>query len=272
MFRPIADILNDLKKPIDPGIISEKPIFKKGQKVGNVSFVAWYDLVTQLDYICPGWHFELRTQFLPDRCVIEGRLTIKAAEGEFIREATGVEPLDSNGYGDPVYSAESSALRRAMAKFGYGLDLWRKEECQVKNVNFSTPTPVKNSQDLSNRKITDKQNKLIHAIARNESGLNHDQIKRIIKNYANYESTKDIIMGHLDPIIALIKEARFLDDDERRELINWWRGEGIDDLQAKSALDGMGYDSTANILRKDLNGVKTAILQATGRIGELKNG
>ena len=148
MYRPIADILADFKQPLAESIISKKPIFKRYngelKKVGEVDYVHWYDLVDGLDRICPGWEWAIRTQFLPDRCVIEGRLTIKAKDGEFTREATGVEPLDSDGYGDPVYSAEASALRRAMAKFGYGLDLWRKD----KPVASSLQPVVKESYEL----------------------------------------------------------------------------------------------------------------------------
>lgn len=79
-----------------------------------------------LEYYAPGYDWEVRVQYLGERTVVEGKLTIKAAEGEFIREATGQEDSEVDGYGDPVSNAEASALRRACAKFGLGLHLWDK--------------------------------------------------------------------------------------------------------------------------------------------------
>ena len=57
---------------------------------------------------------------------MEGRLTIKAEEGDFIREATGYEEIGNDGYGNAVNNAEASALRRCCAKFQLGLQFWHK--------------------------------------------------------------------------------------------------------------------------------------------------
>ncbi|MGL5941907.1 MAG: hypothetical protein ACRC2S_16330 [Waterburya sp.] len=296
MYRPIADILQDFNAPINSAIISKKPVFKNRQKVDDIDYIHWYDLVSELHRIAPGWSWEIRTQFLPDRCVIEGRLTIKAAEGEFFMEATGVEPLDSNGFGDPVYSAEASALRRAMAKFGYALDLWRKDtrsqKSEVRSQKYygltdRSDTCVLTSQSAkerssevdgktegklltsdsciltSQKSVTEKQIKLLYAVAKNESGLADEDVKLIIKKW-NYESTKDIKMDDFDPILQAIKHAaRFLTLQQRKELQQWWREENIQDEVAKRAISGMGFDSTAQILRSQINGVKSGILEQT---------
>ena len=273
LYRPIVDILQDFKTPVSPELISHKPIFKRYngelKKVGEVDYIHWYVLIDELERISPGWSFEIRTQFLPDRCVIEGRLTIRAAEGEFFREATGVECLDSDGYGDPVYSAESSALRRAMAKFGYALDLWRKDtkvqsqESTVKktlNSELSTTNSIKTIKELNQTLVTQKQIAMLYAIAKKESGLADEDLKAIIKTFG-YESTKEIKQSDFDSVLAAIKTAgRFLTIAQRKELTNWWRNEQIHDGAVKTVLERTGYNSTASIPRDQINSVKSAIL------------
>jgi hypothetical protein len=61
-----------------------------------------------------------------DRTVVEGRLTLRAAEGNFTREATGTEDNEIDSWGDPSSNAQAMALRRCCAKFGLGLHLWEK--------------------------------------------------------------------------------------------------------------------------------------------------
>lgn len=272
MYRPIAEIFTDFKKPIPTQIISKKPVFKrengKLKKVAEVDFVHWYDLVDELDRISPGWGWEIRTQFLPDRCVIEGRLTIKASEGEFTREATGVESLNSDGYGDPVYSAESSALRRAMAKFGYGLDLWRKDKPSssqpTERRSNSKPLvkkPIKNTEDLSNTPVTQKQLKLLCAIA-GERELSIDTDVRAIVSKFGYNSKKDIRKKDLDGIIAALKEAgKFVTHAQLSEFQKWRESQGIPRNSVMKIISGCGYDSPKYIPRNQLEGLKETILE-----------
>ena len=115
--RPILEILQDFAKPIPSRFIRKKPVFsrKNGQlvKTGEVGYVSWFTYIRLLEYYAPGYDWEIRVQYLGERTVVEGKLTIKAAEGEFIREATGQEDSEVDGYGDPVSNAEASALRRA---------------------------------------------------------------------------------------------------------------------------------------------------------------
>ncbi len=128
--RPILEILEDFSKPIPSRFIKKKPVFSRRQgklvKTGEVDYVSWSTYIRLLEYYAPGYDWEVRVQYLGERTVVEGKLTIKAAEGEFIREATGQEDSEVDGYGDPVSNAEASALRRACAKFGLGLHLWDK--------------------------------------------------------------------------------------------------------------------------------------------------
>jgi hypothetical protein len=61
-------------------------------------------------------------------------------------------------------------------------------------------------------------------------------------------------------LAAVKKAARYLTIAQRRELQQWWRNENIQDAIAKRAISGMGYESTSQILRSQLNQVKSSIL------------
>jgi hypothetical protein len=119
--RPILEILGDFQKPIPKRFIKIKTI--KGQRI---DFVSWYSYIRLLEYYAPGFSWEVRTHYNGDRTVVEGRLTIRAAEGNFIREATGTEDNEIDSWGDPSSNAEAMSLRRCCAKFGIGLHLWEK--------------------------------------------------------------------------------------------------------------------------------------------------
>ena len=129
--RSIAEILADFSKPIPARLVSKKPVFSrqngKLSKTGEVNYVSWSNYIKLLDYFAPGFDWEIRTHYLHDKIVVvEGRLTIKAEEGDFIREATGYEEIGNDGYGNAVNNAEASALRRCCAKFQLGLHFWHK--------------------------------------------------------------------------------------------------------------------------------------------------
>ena len=129
--RSISDILADFSKLISARLVSKKPVFSRQNgrlsKTGEVDYVSWSNYIKLLDYFAPGFDWEIRTHYLHDQIVVvEGRLTIKAEEGDFIREATGYEEIGNDGYGNAVNNAEASALRRCCAKFQLGLQFWHK--------------------------------------------------------------------------------------------------------------------------------------------------
>ena len=119
--RSINEILNDFLVPIPPRLIKHKVI--QGHKI---SFVSWYVYIRLLELYAPGFDWQVRTLYCGNRTVVEGKLTIRAAEGDFTREATGTEFSEVDSYGDPTSNAEAMALRRCCAKFGLGLHLWEK--------------------------------------------------------------------------------------------------------------------------------------------------
>ena len=112
--RPIVEILNDLSQPIPPRLLKQKPIFKKegGKlvKVGEINFVPWKTLIKLLDYYAPAFEWRIRVKDFGEKTVIEGSLTIYAAEGQFTRESVAQENANVSGYGDAVTNAEASAL------------------------------------------------------------------------------------------------------------------------------------------------------------------
>ncbi len=128
--RSITEILSDFAKPIPVRLMSKKPVFsrKDGRltKTGEVSYISWTNYIKLLDYYAPGFDWQIRTHFNHQTIVVEGKLTIKAKEGDFIREATGYEEIGNDGYGNAVNNAEASALRRCCAKFQLGLEFWHK--------------------------------------------------------------------------------------------------------------------------------------------------
>ena len=120
--RPILSILSDLRKPIPPRFIKYKTI--KGQKI---AYVPWFTLTRLLDYFCPAWDWEISTNFDGHQVCVMGKLTLKAAEGEFTRSAVGDEFSEVEHFGSSYTNAEAQAFRRACGRFGLGLALWEQK-------------------------------------------------------------------------------------------------------------------------------------------------
>src|SRR5262245_18299385 len=120
--RSIQDIFTELSRPL-----AKRHLETRKQGGAELTYLPWYQAVRYLDHIAPGWTYEIRSvSEFREMCVITVRITIPAAEGLIWREATGIEPFDVKGFGDPVSNAASMALRRAAAHFGLGLGLYDK--------------------------------------------------------------------------------------------------------------------------------------------------
>ena len=119
--RPILEILSDLKKPVDRRFIKTKTI--KGTRI---DYIPWMTLTRLMDYHAPGWDWRITTSFDGQRVCVMGELTIKAAEGDFTRSATGDELSEVEHFGSSYTNAEAQAFRRACGRFGLGLALWEK--------------------------------------------------------------------------------------------------------------------------------------------------
>jgi len=122
VLRSIREIIADLSKPVNRQRLRTRK--QGGQQITDLP---WYQAVRYLDHYAPGWSYEVRSvTTVGDAVAITARISIPCAEGIVWREATGYEPLNVKGYGDPTSNAESMALRRAAAKFGLCLYLYGK--------------------------------------------------------------------------------------------------------------------------------------------------
>lgn len=112
---------NGTKPQLEQRFIKTK--FLKGSPI---EFLSWYTLTRLMDYYAPGWDWKITTSFDGNRVCVMGELTVKAAEGDFTRSATGNEFSEVEHFGDAYSNAEAMAFRRACARFGLGLALWEK--------------------------------------------------------------------------------------------------------------------------------------------------
>jgi hypothetical protein len=137
----IEQIMENLAKPIPENKLKIKTL-----KGNSIPFVPWYNLVDLLNERCgvSGWEWTIKTLYqinsekattredgtiklVPNNFIaIVGSLTIHGEDGSITREATGQEPVNVTGYGDSTSNAEAMTMRRCCAKFGLGIDLWRK--------------------------------------------------------------------------------------------------------------------------------------------------
>jgi len=121
-LRSITEIIHDLSGNVNPQRLKTR---QQGGK--TLTYIPWYQCVRYLDKYAPGWSYEVRSiQTVGENCVVTVRVSIPCLEGLVYREATGIEPIKVNGYGDCSSNAESMALRRAAAKFGLCLYLYDK--------------------------------------------------------------------------------------------------------------------------------------------------
>ncbi len=209
--RPLTKILQDLVQPVPSEMLKQKPIYKRGQKTGEISYLPWSNCIQLLMRYCPGYDFEIRTQSLGERIVVEGRLTIRAEEGDFVYESVGVADSEDRDDEDAVYEAEASALRRCLAKLGCGLELWRQEK------SSALAPPIHEV-----RKVSQAQLNRLYAIV-NELGLSKEEAKAIIHSQG-YASSKDIIFEDYERVIQEIKKAKppvYLNWKDENDALAW---------------------------------------------------
>ena len=108
--RPLIDIIEDLQKPIPARLLKSKTIQGK-----QLTYCPWYRVNKILDWYTGGaWNYEVISKNpVNGHLLVTVRITIDAAEGQYFREGTGLERLDTDSYGDASSNAESMAIRRA---------------------------------------------------------------------------------------------------------------------------------------------------------------
>lgn len=118
----LHEIITALSRPLPQSMLETKSL-----KGTAIPYLSWRTANSILDKYAPGWTWEItKMEHSSDRIFLVGRLTIPTCEGNVYREATGTETLNCSSYGDPSSNAESMAFRRAAARFGLGLYLYKK--------------------------------------------------------------------------------------------------------------------------------------------------
>jgi hypothetical protein len=118
--RSINEIVSDLSKPIPDAFLRER---KQGGTV--LTYIPWHNATRILDAYAPGWSYHVEIHHHGDKVLAIATISVIAAEGIVVRQATGYEDEDKSGFGDPFSNSESMALRRAAAKFGLGRYLYK---------------------------------------------------------------------------------------------------------------------------------------------------
>lgn len=118
------NIQTALKAPIPAEFLSTR-----NQGGQTLSYVTWYHATKLADERAPGWSGRVTSvSAVGNNVAVVYAISIPCDEGVVTREATGFEPMDSKGYGDPLSNAESMAFRRALAKHGLALDLYERDK------------------------------------------------------------------------------------------------------------------------------------------------
>lgn len=120
--RSITAIIADLSKPL-----AARHLKTRKQGGAELIYIECHTAVRYLDHFAPGWSCAIKSVSLVGSLItVIASISIPCLEGVVTHEATGCEPADAKGYGDPVSNAEAMALKRAAAKLGLGLYLYQK--------------------------------------------------------------------------------------------------------------------------------------------------
>lgn len=123
-LRPLAAIMADLGRPLPRDCVAVRE--QQGHKI---PYLHWWVVADILDAYAPGWSGAIVRHEEIAACTMTYRLTIPTADyGPVSQEATGREAMNTTSYGDPSSNAESTAFRRAAAKFGVGRWLYARSD------------------------------------------------------------------------------------------------------------------------------------------------
>jgi hypothetical protein len=124
--KSITEILSDLSRPVPKRLLRHRVLTKEGGKV--LTYIPWHEATRLLDFYAPGWEGHVvEVKQIANYVVVVYQITIHAAEGIFARQATGQESLEGKTFTDAICAAEQQAFKRAAARFGLGLDLYKED-------------------------------------------------------------------------------------------------------------------------------------------------
>ena len=90
-FKPTAETLADLSRPIDP-----RHLKTRKQGTATLTYCPWNTIARHLHHRAPGWCWEVQSvQAVGNAVVVTGRLTIPTADGDLLHySAVASEPFD----------------------------------------------------------------------------------------------------------------------------------------------------------------------------------
>ena len=116
-YEEIQDLLKQEPEP--------RHIEFKNMGGNSIAYMQWANIVNYLDMHAPGCDIEFTPPTIgAGRVYVKCRITIKASDGKFVREAIGTEDDSKKGFGDPSSNASSMALRRAAMEHGFMRNYW----------------------------------------------------------------------------------------------------------------------------------------------------
>lgn len=125
----LQQILQELRKPVDPKYISVKKVpTKKGEFTAD--YIHHADIRDLLDERAPGWSSERAVFHAGGKLYVRVTLTLIGSDGTCVRSGLGCEDDDEDGYGDPSSNADAMALRRAAMDAGLAREMWKKGKKQ----------------------------------------------------------------------------------------------------------------------------------------------
>lgn len=119
--------LVDIKRELYKRHPDSERVFRKGG--ADLTYIPWHEATRILDAATYGfWEYGIVNISVYDKeVVVHVTVTIHAKEGVFCVDGQGSEDVNMKGYGDAFSNAESMAYRRACAKLGLGLYLYKKD-------------------------------------------------------------------------------------------------------------------------------------------------
>lgn len=180
----------NLAVPIPREMISSKNKGwdKKKDEPILIEYANVTDLKDLLDERVGVWTAEV-TEFkqIGNSMCLVVRLSIFASDGVWHSDGTGIEPLDTNSFGDPFSNAYAQGFRRACEGHGMGREMWRKSEHVEASADASQPPDNSERPEHSQERadyspmakslgdmVTAKQLGLIRSIAR-EANIDADK-------------------------------------------------------------------------------------------------
>jgi hypothetical protein len=130
--RTMQETLDALAAPVPSACV------KTLKDKDNAQYVHWYDVCALADERAPGWCHSIKdvgsltalrgakeARKEMELAYVVVRIWIDCSDGCVEREAIGIDDDPMGQYGTPLERAEGAGFRRAFAKFGLGLELYK---------------------------------------------------------------------------------------------------------------------------------------------------